>query len=57
MFDSNTQMKVKEFQKRFELQVDGIVGPETWHTLFNSDLKAAPHLRSLGIEALGNPES
>ncbi|MFU2015026.1 peptidoglycan-binding domain-containing protein [Peribacillus butanolivorans] len=35
IFGLKTQVKVKEFQKKFGLQVDGIVGPETWDILFN----------------------
>ncbi|WP_148357768.1 peptidoglycan-binding domain-containing protein [Peribacillus simplex] len=35
IFGPNTQLKVKDFQKKFGLKVDGIVGPETWDILFN----------------------
>lgn len=35
IFGPNTQLKVKEFQKKFGLKVDGIVGPQTWDILFN----------------------
>ncbi|MDN4526049.1 peptidoglycan-binding domain-containing protein [Fictibacillus fluitans] len=35
MFGSKTKMAVEEFQKKFGLQADGIVGPETWDILFN----------------------
>lgn len=34
-FGAVTADGVKRFQKKYELEVDGIVGPETWHALFN----------------------
>lgn len=35
VFGSKTKMAVEKFQKKFGLQVDGVVGPETWDILFN----------------------
>ncbi|RXZ01780.1 peptidoglycan-binding domain-containing protein [Fictibacillus sp. S7] len=35
MFGSKTKMAVEKFQKKFGLQMDGVVGPETWNILFN----------------------
>ena len=32
-FDSQVRLSVKDFQKIHKLQVDGIVGPETWRNL------------------------
>ncbi|RXY99802.1 peptidoglycan-binding domain-containing protein [Fictibacillus sp. S7] len=34
-FGTKTEAKVKEFQKKMHLQVDGTVGRETWEVLFN----------------------
>jgi len=36
-FGSLTDSAVKSFQKAKDLAVDGIVGPNTWNLLFNSD--------------------
>ena len=35
-FGSTTEKRVKEFQKREQLEVDGIVGPATWEALDNA---------------------
>jgi peptidoglycan hydrolase-like protein with peptidoglycan-binding domain len=32
-FGPNTQYAVKSWQKRAKIDVDGIVGPQTWHSL------------------------
>lgn len=35
IFGTNTEEAVKRFQKKFNLEVDGIVGKNTWTTLLN----------------------
>jgi peptidoglycan hydrolase-like protein with peptidoglycan-binding domain len=34
-FGQQTDARVREFQQQHHLQVDGIVGPQTWHALGN----------------------
>lgn len=36
-FGPNTEKAVKAFQKRYDLDVDGIVGPKTWERLNSPD--------------------
>ena len=33
VFGSQTQSAVRRFQRRFNLEADGIVGPMTWHIM------------------------
>lgn len=40
VFGKNTQNAVMEHQKRYALSQDGIVGPQTWESLTNSNGKA-----------------
>lgn len=37
VFDDNTDFCVRYFQKKFKLEVDGIVGPKTWKKLLGFD--------------------
>jgi N-acetylmuramoyl-L-alanine amidase len=34
IFGAKTEAAVKAYQKRHKLAADGIVGPQTWNTLF-----------------------
>lgn len=35
IFGANTEAAVKDFQRRFNLTADGIIGPATWNSLYN----------------------
>ncbi|HET7578116.1 MAG TPA: peptidoglycan-binding protein [Bacillales bacterium] len=43
MFGPKTNRAVKAFQKSQKLHVDGIVGPETWRSLFNNGGSSSSH--------------
>jgi peptidoglycan hydrolase-like protein with peptidoglycan-binding domain len=48
-FGNQTEMAVRNYQKTKNLQVDGIVGKNTWKSLFNADFP------STGVNAPVNP--
>jgi peptidoglycan hydrolase-like protein with peptidoglycan-binding domain len=61
LFGLQTHFAVKEFQRRACIQVDGVVGPDTWRALFGGSVPSstaytdpAP-VRSVGIPAGGTP--
>lgn len=35
IFGANTRDAVMDFQRRFGLEVDGVIGPDTWNALYN----------------------
>jgi hypothetical protein len=50
IFGSRTENAIRNFQKATGLQVDGVVGPETWKRLF-PDSEPASHPPSASIES------
>lgn len=50
VFGNQTEKLVKEWQKKYDLVVDGIVGDETWNKMFNT-----PNFEVIGSGVMYNP--
>lgn len=56
-FGSDTDAKVRSYQKRVGLKVDGVVGAKTWNSLFRADFPNERKLSLSEIDATTNPNA
>lgn len=56
IFDRATQDAVKQFQREFDLAVDGIVGPKTWGALGVYLTQSGDTLAAIAEKQLGNAD-